>query len=270
MKPLLLGIALAWAASADIASYTVSGHGDFSPPLSPLSDSPFWWIDNTGGISGSAFGAYGYNPAAAFAPNQWSGSTLLSSPFTLNNGDALNVTATLFEQNAGEVYSMGFALLLKGPVLQAILFNLRPDGAMKLSDLAAPPSYYFAPPSPGVTTTVTDAGDPLHHGNMPVTLGGNKYGPWPAFDPPHCGAFGYAGGGCSHQVSASYTPGAGTYELLFGDFSLPYGGVFAPTGATALAVNSVSVPEPSPSILVMLAALALVTIRRRPLRRRQS
>jgi hypothetical protein len=92
----------------------------------------------------------------------------------------------------------------------------------------------------------TDSG---HEVGDTVTLGGIQYGPNWAYDPS------YFLTGSSGWQTFSITPGAGSYQLLFGSFDTN-----APGIATALAISSVRVPESTTEGILALAATILFCV----------
>src|SRR4051812_15709616 len=219
MRWLLLFVSVtAWGIPIDL-TYTVIGTGGFSQPITPISNQPFWWTDSTGGISGETLGPFGYNPAPSFPLSTWTGSLLRSNPFSLTDDDTLSIDVLQFKQHDRQVYNVGFGLLLEDSQLRAILFNRRSDGGRQVGDAVSPPGYLFPSPTPGVEMTLTAAGDPLHFGNMPVTLGGITYGPVGAPE-YYCGSNAVPNNFCSTEIKSSYRPGLGIYELLFGQFTI--------------------------------------------------
>jgi len=177
-------------------SYVVMGKGGLA----------FWWIDNAGSVPGSALANYGFN-LLPNSNNDWaasaSGSLLLSSSFSLQTGDAVNVTARVITAHAFPYNDVGFALLLQSGRLQAVLFAVRPDGVERVGDMGPNLPNTFHKPSPGVSVTkkVGQAVD--------VVLGGLDYWPKDA-----------GGASSSAKVTSTHTPGAGTYQLLAGVFAL--------------------------------------------------
>ncbi len=262
------------AHAGPITSFTVSGTGGASAPVSGLSDQPFMWADYTGGVSGaSTLAAYGFNPTPGFPSllDASVGSFLLSSTFDMNDGDVLTVDMSIFTANADKDH-FGFALLIEDSTLRAVLANIRADGETTPIDMPHPEDWNFVPPSPGVATSVQTLGI----GEMPVfTLGGAEYGT--RNDPSYCG--GGSLPGCQTNVNSSFAPGAGTYQLLFGVLS--WGGGTDATKPTGIAVSAsveeparlgiaslapVSVPEPSalPLFGCGLLGLAIARTLRRP------
>src|SRR5690242_9820320 len=132
---LFLGLLPAAVADNLDLTYSVTGDGGISQPLAPISSNPFWWID-TKGTDSLGLANYGFNPLldnTTIDPGEWHGSTLLSSPFDLQDGEALTVMADVFS-NTGYKGSLavfnqaGFALLLQNSnVMSALLFDVRAD-----------------------------------------------------------------------------------------------------------------------------------------------
>lgn len=256
-------------------TYSVSGSGGISAPQAPLGSNSFTWIDNTGGVSGSLFGQDGFNPLTAYVPTDWVGSTLLSNPFSLGGQDTLSVTATMFSQQwfsagLGNLDTNGFALLLEGSTVKAILFDSRPDGGHDMLNIAGPPGYSFQLPTSNVAYDLNHkVGDPLHYDSVDVTLGGTNY--YPLIPPPLNQLSTYCGYGppqsdggevCSSITTSSFTPGAGTYQLLFGMFSLTGQALEAngggPQTPAALAVDTVTITR-VPESASWLSAMLLIT-----------
>jgi len=169
----------------------------------------FWWLDNSGSARWSALPAQTFDlfPGATDDwRSQTSGSYLLSTPFALTAAQVLTVTARMVVAHAQPFYDVGFALLLHGSTIKAVLFAARPDAVNHRGDLGGIPGTVFAAKSAGVTGTTAPGG------LVKMMLGGVEYGL--AVDPSDCT------GNCSCDVAVSYTPGAGTFHLLFGMFQV--------------------------------------------------
>jgi hypothetical protein len=180
--------------------YTVTGRGGTA----------FWWLDNAGGTPWSAMANYNFNLFPGAQGSNWdqvaTGSFLLSTPFSLLPGQKLTVVASILTAHSMPYEDVGFALLLQGSQVKAVLFALRPDGWNNRGDYGPIPGTVFAPPSAGVTVNKVVGGP------VKVVLGGVEYGQ--VNDPGDCS------GKCCTEVTTSYIPGGGTYNLLFGMFNL--------------------------------------------------
>lgn len=219
---------------------TVIGTGGNSPSVTGFSSSSFEWIDNTGNVDASVLSSiFGYNVFQSGDSNPGTGSLLLSNPFTVGAGSSLNVNFSIFTaQNPGFSFDeLGFAVLLQNFQVVAILGANRPDGINHIGDFGSFPGVTFQGPSNGVTSTHV-----THPGSMPVmTLGSQDYGT--NVDQLSCN------NNCFTDISSTYTPGAGTYQILYGSFV--YGSPNDHAGG--LAVKSVSVPEPTALELFFVA-----------------
>ena len=152
---------------------------------------------------------------------------------------------------------LGFALLLQDGAAPVILANVNAEGRYSLSGYAPigpngpdPELAQFVPTSQGVTMTTT-----LGTG-LDVTLNGAHYAQVP-------GVGGFCG--CFLDVTSTYTPGAGTYQLLFGNYDFHSGGSdeYPNLLTGALAVTNVSkTPEPA-TLALMGIGLAVAAVRRR-------
>lgn len=161
------------------------------------------WIDNTGGVKWSQMTQYNFvlfpNAQGAFDATI-SGSVLLSDSIVLQDGQTLTVTASVLSAHDFPYYDVGFGVLLNNSTLEDVLFAIRPDGIGHIGDIGPINANSFAPPSAGVTVTTGP-------GPQNIVLGSATY------VRPNV-----PGGGMSTLVTAACTPGAGTYQLLFGMF----------------------------------------------------
>ena len=242
-------LALADGAVADNLSFTVAGYGGLSPAENGVSDNSFWWAaTNTPGaaVPGSALTNYGFDPLsgvlrgntpAPYASNDlYTGSLLLSTPFTVSGTQGLTV---IFGDLAVQKFAWDdftFAALVQNSQVVSILGL---DSPMSISGTAeqAYLGTVFAPLSPGVQMTVD-----YQHGAYPngFQLGNIQYN--------QCSAD--QAGPCQTELTSTYTPAAGTYQLLFGAFGQ------GRNGPVAVAVKSVTVSEEK-SIIYLLVGLLI-------------
>ena len=259
MKYLVLLFVLALPAFADpITGYTVNGTGALSGPMQNLSDSPFWWADNTGSADALQLSSlYGYGP---FQNGNAGGvgSYIISNPFTIDANSQLTVDYSfLTAQSTGGGCSCDYdvAILLENGQLYAILDALRPDGSPLIGEQGPLPDRSFKPPSPGVTTVSSPA-----TGIFQGVLGNQQYGL--TGDPNACP-------GCVINFESTLNAGPGDYQLLFGSFSV--GGHGRHVNNSAVAVTNVQVPEPSSFYMaVCLLFLIPVVLRHKARQSRQA
>lgn len=203
------------AAGPHDLTFTIIGTGGVSLPQTDVSRDRFWWINTDGPASPEIVLATGFVPFNAFSQVAQPASVLFSDPFTLRHAESLEVTFALLSAltpdqiNFGANSPEGFALLLQNGQLVAVLANTRADGRTFYNNeftfpKPLPQDCVYTPPSAGVTITVAP-----QLIDVDVTLGGHRYAPVI----PNPG-FGYCG--CELPITASVTPGAGTYQLLFG------------------------------------------------------
>jgi len=263
MFPLLATIVLlAGFASADSLSlsYTVSGTGGVSQPVSGFSNTSFWWADTSGGVSGSVLTALGFDlvpPGPGGTPYYFNsgstGSLLFSSVLTMS-GESLTVDfAGMTVAGLPPLNQADFALLVQNSQVVAILADVAPNGVNHIYDFGPMPGTLYPNPSPGVTTTASST--PL---STDIPLGDTDYG-------NSSSSGGYCKVGiqnCMIQVSSTYTPAPGQYQLVFGAYDLVGNNL-----PSAVAVESVTVPEGGSSLEMILVAMAMcsmaIVIRRR-------
>jgi hypothetical protein len=207
-------------------TYTVIGTGGLSPALAGVSAAPFWWVDTSGTTPASAVVSYGFEPFPAFVKvvdalqaGGGGGSLLLSAPFAVDGGETLQVTFELLKRfvsyaNSDATAPLGFALLLQNSLVQLVLANITAEARTYFNNFGflttVPASETsFVPTSPGVTMTTANGT------GRDVTLNGAHYAAVP-------GAAGLCG--CFFDVTSACTPGAGTYQLLFGIYDFLSGG----------------------------------------------
>jgi hypothetical protein len=225
--------------------------------LGPTQGIAFGFIDTTGTTDTSFTGVAG----------AVSGSTLTSPAFTIGAGQTLRLDLDFLTNDGGDgfedfafvqLFSVGSSV----PVAMLYTANTTDPGAQAVPAVGGP-----GPVSPGVTLT---PGTAVFDGQFTGLLGGIPYGPDSANGGP---------GGSTGWVTSSYTPGAGSYELLFvvsdvGDSGVP----------SALAIDSIregttliegfeptsspAVPETSTLSMVLCATavFALTGLRRSCLR----
>jgi hypothetical protein len=181
---------------------TVSGHGGVSPAVGGFINHAFWFLDNTGGVPFSKLAPFGLTDPTfngVLTGGCTVGSFALSSAFVLSAGQALKVALSFLTDDAPH-YDTGMCFLLANGQVRALMFSAYggPAGTNVIN---------VVPVSAGVTLTPAVA---AFQGNQ-VTLGGLGYGPQ-RLDR----ATGQQiPGGSTPWVTASYTPGAGDYQLLF-------------------------------------------------------
>lgn len=253
-------------ASALDLTYSVQGFGGTSQPQGPFTDS-FPWIDWTGGVPGSELTSYGFNPVlpgtdVQYHPDFAGGSLLLSSPFMVDGASTLTVTTALLTSfSPYEPTDVGFTLLVREGANPTVLSNLRQNGDTTFFTYfqgGETPWNVFTPSSDGVTTTYTTDGPTALTG---MVLGDREYGR--ILRTGDCSA------DCLTTVTSTVTPGAGTYQLLFGVYDLfkasdrrfEEGRRMDPS--IALAVKGVAVPEPSSLVFLVMSLGAVFLVGRR-------
>jgi hypothetical protein len=181
------------------------------------------------------------------------GSLLSSAPISLNAGDTISVNFSVLATTDFVLGSVGFAMLLKDGAIDAVLAAVDARGGSTFESLTHPVSDNFPVSGSGVSAAL-DAS----HAPVDFTLGTTEYNA-PKTSIPQCDP---GLRRCQTDVVTSYTPGAGTYQLLFGMFQM---GLDDGRGPSALAVRSVNiqaVPEPGTLGLIGVSLLAVGLVRR--------
>ncbi len=262
MRNFLFTIAIFLASTcaswADSLTYTVVGYGGLSSPIAGVSTNSFWWAGWGGtslpSVSGTVLTSYGFDPLSAtvrgitpapYAENEvFSGSLLLSNSFTVNGTQGITTTFGGLSAQAFGYETFDFALLLKDSQMAAILGITSPMLPFGIDDEPHPGSN-FTSVTPGVQTTVN-----YQFASYPAgfQLGNMQFGCY------NQGSQNWAGP-CQSEITSTYMPAAGTYQLLFGNFSKT-------TATSAIAVKSVTVPEENApaDILLICAALSILLI----------
>ena len=141
--------------------YTVEGRGGVA----------FWWLDNSGAIPWSALANYNFNLLPG-RTDDWasatSGSFLLSTPFFATR-ETLTIVATMITAHSFPWNDVGFALLLEGSHVKAVLFALRPDGINHPGDLGPIPGN--AGPADSAHSALRPATRPGHRAGHPAAIG---------------------------------------------------------------------------------------------------
>jgi hypothetical protein len=164
----------------------------------------FWFVDKFGGTPWAEIDNLGFNLLPGNPnPNEllsaFTGSFFLSEPFHISDSESIAVSATVaiagFKDN--NYMDVGFGLLLQGGTVKDILFALRPDGILQITDNAGPIGLFnLAAPT-----------DPSGFQPSPASLS-NLF----------VGGVDYSRG-LGTYVASSLKPGAGDYQLLFGMFT---------------------------------------------------
>jgi hypothetical protein len=249
-------LAFAGMASADNLTYSVIGYGGFSSPVTQVSQNGFWWAasdtPNNSTVSGSVLTSYGFDPLsgsfngvtpAPFSHNDlYNGSLLLSSPFTVNGSQGLTVNFGEVTARSFDYGNFEFAVLLQNSQTVAIIGLVAPMNLVSPEDEPFLGNV-FTPLSSGAQMTSV-----YYHAGYSGTfqLGNTQFGGIS----PNCDS-----GPCEGLFTSTYTPNAGTYQLLFGSFG--NGNNFP----SAVTVQSVNVPENSSLVFVIFGIVAILFTR---------
>jgi hypothetical protein len=255
-------LAFAGVASADSLTYTVMGYGGSSPAVTGVSQNPFYWAASdapSATVSGSVLTTYGFDPLsgavrgvtpAPYSHNDlYTGSLLLSTPFTVNGAQGLTVNFAEVTAAGFDYGNFEFAVLLQNSQTAAILGLVAPvvPGAVTDEPYAGT---VLTPVSPGVQVTTH-----YYNAGYPGTfqLGSTEFGQFTGNNTNlYC-----SNSPCQGLFTSSYTPTAGSYQLLFGSFG--NGNNFP----AAVAVESVSVPEGDSLGYVVAGFMVILLLRRR-------
>jgi len=249
--PSLTGVAL-----ADALNYTLIGNGGTSGPVAGVSANSFMWAGTAeqGTVSGSILTQYGFDPLSGSfrgntpdpfsSNNNFSGSLLLSSAFTVDGTQQLTVN---FGEMSAQKFANGnfeFAALVQNNQVSAILGLVSPVSTLTGTESPNFLGTFFEPLTAGVQLNVNYE----HQGYpQPFQLGANVY---------NCSGLGDSNVPCQSDFTSTYHPAAGTYQLMFGAF----GKNSLSNGVSAVAVKSVQVPEEGiwTDLFISLLALSLV------------
>ncbi len=244
-------------ASADNLSYTVTGSGGLSPAVPGVSQNSFWWAaSNTpySTVPGSVLTSYGFDPLSGTSPSGftpapyaenglYTGSLLLSTPFTVDGAQGLTLTWGEVTAEGFDYGNFEFAVLLQNSQTVAILGLVAPVVPGSTSD-EMEPGTILTPVSSGVQVTTN-----YYNAGYPGTfqLGSTEF---EESTTQSCDE-----SPCQGLFTSSYTPAAGSYQLLFGSFS--NGNNFP----AAVTVESASVPEGSSLSYVVIGFLLILLLR---------
>jgi hypothetical protein len=229
-------LASADVASADGLNYAVTGIGGLSPAVAGVSGNSFWWAGSSmpgATVSGSVLTNYGFDPMSgvgrngtAPAPyvsnNDYTGSLLLSTPFTVNGNQGLTVTFGTLGTHSFPWGNVEFATLVQNSQVVAVLGLADGMSITQTEEDGYAPGTVFEPLTSGAQMTVDYMFGAYP---APFQLGSTQFG-----------CSGNLAGPCQNEFTSTYTPTAGTYQLLFGSFAKD-------NNPVAIAVKSVAVPE---------------------------
>lgn len=228
----------------------VGGVSEAVANLNPTQGSVFGWIDNTGTTDMRFTGV----PGAA------TGSTLTSPTFTLASGQQLSIDLNFLTNDGEEFSDFAYAALVRANTSTVIakLYTANTTGsvAQAVPALGGPGGI-----SAGVALTHSAA---YFDGMFTGLLDNIPYGPTKYID---------GVGGATGWVTASYRPGAGSYQILF-----VVSNVGDPGLESALAIdnlrssgglidgfeiNAPVVPEPNTVLMIALGIATVLRLRRR-------
>lgn len=185
--------------------WTLNGTGGLSKAVTgvrPRQGHQFAWIDNSGGVDMSDIPI----PPVVHYMRVTTGSKLWSPAFTIGSGLVLQMDLDFLSED-GSARCEDFAevvLFFSGTAVATLYL------AQAGSETAADPDLVPAAVSPGVTLSPATAN---FRGNRVGPIGGVTYGP--IRNPAGVAGWGPHPGGDIGWVRSSYSPPAGTYQLLF-------------------------------------------------------
>jgi hypothetical protein len=252
---LVFMLAFAGAASSDSLTYTMTGDCGVSVPVNGVSANSFTWaLSNTSAatVAGSTLDGFGFDPLSGvfngttpepYSSNgRFSGSLLLSNAFTVNGSQNVTVQFADIAAMGFDWGNFDFAVLLQNSqvaAVMALVSQMSPAGTEDQNYLGTK----FEPLTTGAQMAITMSEGYPQDFELGSTVFGGPDGNRNCDNNP-----------CLDQITSTYAPGAGTYQLLFGSFT--NGNNFP----DAIAVESVQVPESGTLEYLALGLLAIPLI----------